>query len=580
MSKRPYLKLDGEYIYVYNGLDIRSDLKSKAFKYDAFSKAWYTKLPQVLRDIESLEQFLEKLDVDTQDLKEYIKRLKDKRLQIDIPAKPGMSYFDYQKEFVSFAKNKKAVLLADEMGLGKTVQAIALMNYKPPQKAIIFCPAFLKENWKKELKKWLVHDIPIKVLNSSNIEELSNEKGIFIINYDLAEKIPDNLRKGFDLAVYDESHYIKNPEAKRTFYSLRIDAKNTLFLTGTPILNRVTELVPLIMKINNPDIYFKDHKDFKKEAKRLYWDIAYKYCEISEDRFGKKVEGVKRPESFKRDYLEGVMIRRLKDEVLKQLPEKIRVPIVLNSDSIRDLLQKEYMILSSKTRISQSVIQEERDEEKLTLENLDKEIKRLKKSVEGRNDATALPVVRHLLGLMKVKDTIAYSLNLLEEDKNRLVIMTWHKDVAKLIAEGLESAGARVFLNTSETSMAERNRAVEIFQSDDKEPTIFIGTIKASGVGLTLTKAQDMVFAELSYVPADIFQAEDRIHRIGQERPPNYHYMLHADSVDFDIVSAISRKQSDIDSILASSESLLANLIQEEKESKDKEDIQNISPSL
>lgn len=486
---------------------------------------------------------------------------------IVIPAPEGKSYKEYQKEFVLLAKDRKQFILADEMGLGKTIQAIALINLLKPQHVLIVAPAFLRRNWQRELEQWLTYDIDIYTIESrkDGMEVITEDRGIFIISYDLLDLLFDGISKRFELAVYDEAHYLKNPEAKRTLLGLSVKSDRYLFLTGTPFLNRATELANIFCLIKRGIPKEVDLKDVKKHLKDFYWDFARKYFYLIErevrDRKVYDVGNVKNPNRLSAD-LSPYILRRTKDEVLAELPDKIRKIIRFSDRKVESLVEKEkilYMQLKERklTRALRMPLDDEDIDEdgKPDYRRVSREqmMEYLRKRIEEMEGTLAeLALVRHYLGLSKIELAVEYIENILEEtgDK-RLVVMTWHKDVAYYLAKELESR-YKVLMNTGDTSG--RDDKVREFQSDSEETIIFISTIKAGGLGLTLTEARRMVFVELSYVPADIWQAEDRIHRIGQRDVVEIHFLIFDGSIDEHILSLVERKKDEFTSILDISE--------------------------
>ena len=159
--------------------------------------------------------------------------------------------YPFQREGIKFAVKHKRCLIADEMGLGKTVQAIGLINELGCHPVLIVCPASLKLNWKNELERWLHHaeGEPTHKIGIINGNKWAENTEISIISYDLLKKYRQQIRAHkWGLLVCDESHYIKNEKANRTEEILGsktvepIQADRVLFLTGTPILNRPSEL--------------------------------------------------------------------------------------------------------------------------------------------------------------------------------------------------------------------------------------------------------------------------------------------------------------------------------------------------
>ncbi|MEM0325330.1 MAG: DEAD/DEAH box helicase, partial [Candidatus Aenigmatarchaeota archaeon] len=511
-----------------------------------------------------------------------------KEKDIEIPVKDkSLQYKNYQKEFVKFALDKKYVLLADEMGLGKTIQAIALINYLNLSKVLIVTPTFLKLNWLNELKIWLVNKaLSIHILDTKNIKKFTGfqNKGIYIINYELAEKIFEKFYNNelfnnykFDIIVYDESHYIKNINAKRTYYSLKFKSNRYLFMTGTPILNNLLDIVPLLLKMLYPSIYSQDYNDYIKQARLFQQYILERYCYYVETNYGIKVLGTKDIDEAKK-ILKPFMIRRLKKDVLTELPEKIREIVYLQSDKIKDLLKLEKSMYNSlyyninenqensDTGLNDIVDMISYDYSIINKANLDLKTKikiiqdRLHEIVNNNNEKlnnkeivnmSTFMLLRHLIGLYKIEDGYDFILNTINNlDNNRLVIFTYFNDTAEYLAEKLRKHNIKTLLVTGKLKPDQRFEAVKLFQSNDDNLIVFIGTIKACGVGLNLTKASNLIFVETSLVPAELLQAEDRLHRIGQKNNILINYLIYENSLDENIYRYINKKHKNITNII------------------------------
>jgi SWI/SNF-related matrix-associated actin-dependent regulator 1 of chromatin subfamily A len=168
-----------------------------------------------------------------------------------IPVPEGLAYFPYQIEGIRFALEHDGTLLADEMGVGKTIQAIGVINADPTiQSVLIVCPAVMRLVWKQELGRWLSLQRTIGVVG---VDRDAATRQIIICNYDrlstpwLRAKLG---RHQWDLAILDESHFCKSPDARRTRLATSIMAKRRLALSGTPLLNHPTELLPILTWLN------------------------------------------------------------------------------------------------------------------------------------------------------------------------------------------------------------------------------------------------------------------------------------------------------------------------------------------
>jgi SWI/SNF-related matrix-associated actin-dependent regulator 1 of chromatin subfamily A len=247
----------------------------------------------------------------------------------------GLRYFPFQLEGIKFALDHPGTLLADEMGVGKTIQAIGLINADSTlQKVIIVCPASMRLVWKCELSKWLVRPLSIGVIGVDPVEpeRLFTQNDILIINYDRLHRATKTLRSiGYDLAILDECHFAKSPQAKRTKAATAITARRKLALSGTPILNRPIELLPVLSWL--------DPQQWPRSAWHQY---ALQYCGAFWNGFAWDQSGATNLRSLAARLRATVMIRRTKAEVLPELPPKLRTVIELSpTTEMRALVERE-----------------------------------------------------------------------------------------------------------------------------------------------------------------------------------------------------------------------------------------------
>jgi SWI/SNF-related matrix-associated actin-dependent regulator of chromatin subfamily A-like protein 1 len=430
----------------------------------------------------------------------------------------------FQKEGISYvvSRNNRA-LIADDMGLGKTVQAIGftqLIAYERP--VLVICPSSLKYNWAKEIKEW-VKDPSIYVVFGSPDENKSNaqiyddiyvyRKGVannnfIIINYDI---ISNEFKKSKDAegktirteikyskwidylkqidikcVIIDEAQYIKNKEAARTtaILTLTKDIPNILALSGTPIENKPIEFFTLLNLLN----------PYQFPNKMEY---ALQFCNATHNGFGWNFNGSSNLKELHQLVSQSIMIRRLKEEVLKELPPIRRITVDIDIDN-----RKEY------NKAQEDIIAWFRK-------------KGLKKKADAAEKAKALVKINVLLQLSlkgKIKNCIEWIKTYLESGEKLVVFATHTQTLAILLKEFghviKDPEGIAVVVEGS-TSAKTRQEYVELFQTNDK-CKLFLGNLKAAGVGLTLTKAPNTCCVELGMVPGHHLQAESRVHRIGQ----------------------------------------------------------------
>jgi len=422
---------------------------------------------------------------------------------MQIPVPDGLAYLPFQKAGIAYACDRKNTLIGDEMGLGKTIQAIGVINVTTPKTVLVICPASLKLNWKIEMVKWLVAERTIDIVNGGG-DQIPANPDVVIINYDVLTKHAKALQsRTWDMVIMDEVHKIKNPKAKRTIMAVSIKAHRKVLLTGTPITNRPIELQPIAG--------YLDHDSFGN-----FFYFAKKYAGAYKSRFGWDFSGSSNLDELQRRLRQSFMIRRKKDEVLKDLPAKVRQVIVLPGKEYGEQLNKEFEALSDAV--------EETSFEEVSFEQMSE--------------------VRHEMALAKVNDIVDHLADL----KHQVVVMAHHKDVVDGIKEGLEAVGRSVVTLTGDCNQTHRQESVDTFQAGKAD--VFIGTIGAAGVGITLTKSSHVVFAELDWVPGNVSQAEDRCHRIGQEDSVLVQHLVVDGSIDARMAEALVEKQKVLDRAL------------------------------
>lgn len=449
---------------------------------------------------------------------------------IDLPKPEGLDYRPFQKAGIRYALDRNGVLIADEMGLGKTVEAIGIINADPSIKTgIIVCPKSLKLNWERELERWLTRPLTVGIANGS-----LPETDLIIINYEGLVKFQKELSdKHFDISIIDECHYIKNRAALRSKAVKAIKSRRKVRMTGTPIVNRPAELYNIIEDLGG------NWGSFMTFAKR--------YCDAHQTRYGWDFSGSSNLDELQKRLRETVMVRRLKSEVLTELPRKIRQIIEVTAD---DSIQKR--------AVEAEKIYEEQSQEKLadlraSVELSKAESKEAYKAAVARLrdamqvDFTEMAKLRHETALAKVPAVIDHVKNALEDNSNKLIIAAHHHDVIDELMTGL--AEFNPVKLTGESKEIDRQTAVDRFQNDP-DCRVFIGSITAAGVGITLTASSHVVFAELDWTPGNITQMEDRAHRIGQTDTVLVQHIVLADSLDSRMAKMLVEKQEIIDSAL------------------------------
>ena len=466
---------------------------------------------------------------------------------IDIPCPKGLAYLPFQKAGIAYAQKRKSTLIADEMGLGKTIQALGYMNLMTPSRVLVICPANLRLNWQRESIKWLVKDSNVKVIRSKSGWEEVGPNSVCIINFDILGRFIKEIQSvQWDLLIVDECHYIKNyresrnkltgevtchgaQRSKHTFaIASRVPSK--LFLTGTPIVNRPKELWPIVRAL--------DPGYWRKQG-----DFLFHYCDARQNAYGWDFSGASNLEELQERLRESVMVRRLKSEVLKDLPDKTRQVIAIPSEKIlagESEWEKNFGVLLDKL----SKLADDTDWSK------NKQRKAYETAVRKLKSAANLSFsecskARYRTAMAKLPFVVDFIKEVLEV-KDKVVVFAHHKDVVNSLMDTFDGVAVKLVGGMSEKA---KDESVTRFQTDPKVK-VFVGNIMAAGVGITLTASDTVIFAELDWVPGNLSQAEDRCHRIGQANAVNVYHIVIDKSLDARLANTVVEKQKVIDAAL------------------------------
>jgi len=422
--------------------------------------------------------------------------------------------FPYQAEGVDFIERVGGNgLIADEMGLGKTIQALAYLQLHPELRpALIVVPASLKRNWQREIEMTMSTACESQLLNGKKNYQLKGD--IFIINFDIVADWAVYLSKiNVKIMIVDEIHKIKNNKAKRTKAVKWLKKRIPQFigLSGTPITNRPVEFYNAIEMIN-PDLFGN------------FWKFGQRYCDAKNTGFGWDFSGATNTDELHKLLTQSIMIRRLKKDVLKDLPDKIRsyVPIELTNSTEYNRARKDFLKYVEETK-SFEAAEKAAEAETLTMINTLRQL-----AVEG-----------------KMKQLIEWIKEFLETDE-KLVLFAVHKATIDLVMQEFGELAVKI---DGSVSNVNRDEAVQQFQNNPKIK-LFVGNIQAAGVGLTLTASSNVAFMELPWTPGELLQAEDRCHRIGQKNAVNVYYLLAAGTIEEDMAKLLDSKRMVLDSVL------------------------------
>ena len=452
----------------------------------------------------------------------------------NIPAPEGLAYMPFQRAGIAYANGRKNVLIADDMGLGKTIQAIGVSNADDSARSVlVLCPSSLRLNWGREWKKWCVKGLSVGVYQTG--AKTLPQTDVVILNYDNLKKFIAAIHaRSWDILVCDEAHALKNPKTQRTKLVLgakkeqvaAIGARRKVFLTGTPILNRPIELWPLANALA-PDVFSS------------WSNYVFRYCAAYNSRYGLDVTGSSNLDELQNVLRANFMVRRLKKDVLTELPAKQRQVIELPCED-KSVTRERNAAAAIESRLEALRVNVE-----LAKCGSDDEYETAVDALrEGASAAFAeMAVLRHETALAKVPAVIEHLTEAVESGK--VICFAHHRDVIRAIVDAFPGC----VVVTGETSLNDRQAAVDKFQGDPA-CRLFVGNIQAAGVGLTLTASSHVVFAELDWTPAMISQAEDRAHRIGQRDSVLVQHLVLEESLDAHMAKQLVAKQKVLDDAL------------------------------
>ena len=419
----------------------------------------------------------------------------------------------HQKEAIEKLAGSRRFILADDMGLGKTTCTIIAALETGAKKLLIICPASLKINWQREIENY--SDRPVYI---SEGKKFSIESDFVIVNYDILKNFHDTTDKNkslldqsnFDLVILDEAHMISNPQAQRTKIINHFvkNIKRVWLLTGTPMTSRPMNYYNLLNIIESP-------------VAQNWMAYAIRYCQGYQFMAGRRkvwnVTGASNLEEL-RDRTSKQILRRLKEDVL-DLPDKIISPVYLRlkSKEYEELMGEYYDWFDNKKDESSS----------LTVQ------------------FSKLMKVRKVIANEKTKQTIEFAENIIEQGK-KVIIFTNFTDTLQTIYQHFGKQA--VYLDGS-CSKPHRQNAVDEFQENDKIK-VFVGNLKAAGVGLTLTAAEVVIMNDLSFVPAEHAQAEDRAYRYGQKSNVLVYYPLYENTIEGAVYDILNRKKEIIRTVM------------------------------
>ncbi|MGH2915922.1 MAG: DEAD/DEAH box helicase [Solirubrobacteraceae bacterium] len=412
----------------------------------------------------------------------------------------------FQWAAVRYALAARGCFLADEQGLGKTVEALAALEADGAYPAVVVCPAAIKLGWEREARRWLPHRSLAVLTGRGSVAPAAE---ITILNYELvAAHCAALARRRPRALVIDESHYCKNPQAKRTHAVRRLSEAVApdglrLALTGTPVLNHPEELVPQL-RIVGRMAEFGSAAEFARRFRgelyeeRLHWHLR-RVC----------------------------FVRRRKSEVLPQLPAKRRVvvPVALTNETEYRLAERDLIAW-------------------LRSQPLDLSVLAAKIAAALRAQRLAqLSALAALAARGKLAAALTWIADFLASGEP-LVLFARHVEIQRAVLrrfpDALHLLGA--------DPLPAREATIAAFQSSGG-PRLIVCATRAAGQGITLTRASNVAFLELEWTPAMHDQAEDRCHRIGQRDAVTAWYLLAAGTIDERIARLLAAKRATVDAV-------------------------------
>lgn len=508
------LTFENGHYYISCTFEERKAVRAMGFKWCNDTKRWFT------------NNWWVAMQVDSQDFKEARSKIISSSSRKSKSVINDSKLMPFQNAGVEEIRERKNVLLADEQGLGKTAQAISYCNIAmlpPHQRILVICPASLKLNWVREFIKFgSPGTYHIKVMTHGK-DRIRTDKSILsgnscnvvIVNYDLLKSrfmLDQLIAFNASIVIGDEVHYLKNPKTARTKNVAKLINKKqkVIFISGTPMTNRPMELYPILKMISPETIHpFDDWKRY-----------AHRFCAAHQGRWGFDTSGSSNEAELGDRLRATCMIRRLKKDVLDQLPDKTLTVLPFEQNKATGkIIEQEYRFT-------------------FDLDNL-------KKHPE-KGTVGDLAKLRHELTLAKLPQSISAIEDLLQS-VDKVVVFAWHRDVMEGLKIGLEKFNPVLLVGGM--SINNKQASVDAFQKDDKV-RVFIGQIQAAGVGITLTAASNVEFVEATWVPGEIDQAIDRCHRIGQKTNVNVRFHVVEKSLDETMLVSILKKKKVINQIL------------------------------
>ena len=507
------------------------------------SQSWYGEgpneaiIPDNFQNVKQIQWILERYPMEILSksawrrkiLKSTSKKIKPKKIEKLCKANPGKQFkgklLNFQKEGLDFLlKSSGNALLADEMGLGKTVQTLAYISTeKQSSPTLVIAPLVTLRNWQREIGKFMMkksrngrlmgHAIPSTTLIRKGKSQEIGKFDFYIINYELLEKRLIDLSKlNIRTLVCDEVQNLRSKSTKKYAAVKKLAAlksiKYRIGLSGTPIYNRGSEIWPIV-DILRPGLLgsFKEFCEY--------------FCYVNDK--GKAIVLENKRESLREELCRHVMLRRKKSDVLKELKDKVRYKEFIDSDST--YYNKE-------------------------LDKIWKKLETEQKEAETAFDKSAsyhraIQSERQAAGVAKLPHVINFVKNIMEIDES-VVVFCHHRAIHDLLHNSLSEFNPSSIIG----GQSDNTRQLQIDMFQEGKTKLMIAGLRAGNLGINLTRAKYVIFAELDWSPAIHRQAEDRLHRIGQKNTVFAYYLIGNGTLDDHVAKILVDKSYEIDSIM------------------------------
>ena len=532
------IRKEKEWIYLsfaYDPVKVKAVKTIPSITWHAKTKAWRAPVSSLNEVIDWATKFKEDLPQDLIDLAQDQKMRHESSVQksraisgdIDVA---GLPLLPYQRAGVEYAVKARRCFIADDMGLGKTLQAIATLEATMSYPSVIVCPPNLVLNWAKEYARWLPNRKVATVTNRKDFPEKGYE--VLVVGYSNIQHWNKQLLD-HNSYVFDESHYIKTPTSQRTKSAIKI-AKSAppdgvvLCLTGTPITNRPAEYASQLDALGKLN-------DFGG-----LWGFYRRYCNAFRDRFGQwNISGHSHMDELNNKLRGNCYIRRTKDQVLKDLPPVRHNPVYVSGTEVA---MREY------EKAEANIVEYLVDQAKRIAEELGKSPKSAAVMARIKAEYNQALVEMSVLRRLAAKAKMSSAIELIEqhiEAGQKVVIAAHHRDIVDELASKFGDLKIQGGMDIEDVE-AGKSR----FQNEPiSSAPVMVLSIQAAKTGHTLTAAQDVLFVELPWTPADLDQTYSRCHRLGQQGSVTVTYLLCEGTIDEAMYDLIERKRSVVDAV-------------------------------